>query len=50
MPDRPEILPLYMEPEAARILGVEPRALRSERVAGRITYRRVAGRLAERPL
>jgi len=39
MPDRPAIAPLFYEPEAARILGVEPRALRSERVAGRIMDR-----------
>src|SRR5688572_1277252 len=40
--------PLYVEAEAARMVGIEPRALRSERVAGRITYRKVAGRIMYR--
>lgn len=48
MGERPEIQPLFYESEAARIVGVEPRALRSERIAGRITYRRVAGRIMYR--
>src|SRR6185312_1159214 len=40
--------PLYYEPEAARMVGIEPRTLRSEREAGRIAYRRVAGRVMYR--
>lgn len=40
--------PLVYEVEAARLLGIAPRALRSERTAGRITYRRVAGRVMYR--
>jgi len=39
------VAPLYYEAEAARMLGITPRALRSERNAGRITYRKVAGRV-----
>src|SRR6185312_2489159 len=40
--------PLYYEPEAAQLVGIEPRTLRSEREAGRIGYRRVAGRVMYR--
>lgn len=40
--------PLFLECEAARMIGIEPRALRSERAAGRITYRKVAGRIMYR--
>jgi integrase len=39
------IEPLYLECEAARMIGIEPRALRSERVNGRISYKKVAGRI-----
>jgi hypothetical protein len=39
MNERPEISSLYFEAEAAKRIGVEPRALRSERVAGRIMDR-----------
>lgn len=42
-PERPKVEPLYSEIEAARLIGIKPRALRSEREAGRIAYRRVAG-------
>lgn len=44
----PEIRPLYYEGDAARLLGVPARALRSEREAGRITFRRVSGRIMYR--
>jgi len=43
-----EIQPLLTEVEAARKLGVAPRSLRSERTAGRITFRRVAGKIMYR--
>jgi hypothetical protein len=36
------------EHEAARMIGVPARALRSERTAGRIGYRKVAGRIMYR--
>jgi hypothetical protein len=36
------------EHEAARMIGVPARALRSERTAGRIQYRKVAGRIMYR--
>jgi hypothetical protein len=38
-----EIHPLYTEGEAARLLGIKPRSLRTERYAGRIAYKPVAG-------
>jgi hypothetical protein len=44
----PIVEPLLYEVEAARIIGVPPRALRSERTAGRIGYRKVAGRIMYR--
>lgn len=40
-----QIEPLYFEADAARMIGIDPRALRSERAAGRISYRKVAGRI-----
>ena len=43
MPDR-EIRPLYSEEQAARMIGIKPRALRSEREAGRITFHKVGCR------
>ena len=43
-----EIQPLFTEAEAARKLGVRARSLRSERVAGRITFRKVAGKIMYR--
>jgi hypothetical protein len=42
------IEPLYYEDQAAKMVGVPPRALRSERTAGRIGYRKVAGRIMYR--
>src|SRR5689334_3718052 len=36
---------LYSEIEAARMLRIKPRTLRSERVAGRISYRQVASKI-----
>lgn len=36
MGERPIIMPLRYEPEAAKVLGISQRALRSEREAGRI--------------
>jgi hypothetical protein len=47
-PAPPTIEPLLYEIEAARIIGVPARALRSERTAGRIGYRKVAGRIMYR--
>jgi hypothetical protein len=44
-----DVQPLYYEAEAARRIGVTPRALRSERAAGRIGYRKVAGRVMYGP-
>src|SRR4051812_10878417 len=43
-----EIEPLYSEVEAARMLRIKPRTLRSERVAGRVRYRQVARRVMYR--
>jgi hypothetical protein len=43
-----DIQPLMYEHEAARMIGVPARALRSERTAGRIGYRKVAGRIMYR--
>jgi hypothetical protein len=43
-----DIQPLMYEPEAAKMIGVPARALRSERTAGRIGYRKVAGRIMYR--
>jgi hypothetical protein len=43
-----DIQPLMYEPEAAKLIGVPARALRSERTAGRIQYRKVAGRIMYR--
>ena len=39
---------LYTEIEAAEALGVKPRSLRTERVAGRIGYKPVAGKIMYR--
>jgi DNA-binding XRE family transcriptional regulator len=44
----PELEPLYTEVEAARLLGLKPRSLRSERTNGRISYKPVAGRIMYR--
>src|SRR5690242_2690959 len=41
----PPLEPLYSESHAARILGIKPRSLRNERCAGRISYKRVAGKV-----
>src|SRR5689334_5968912 len=41
----PPLEPLYSEIHAARILGIKPRSLRTERCAGRISYKRVAGKV-----
>jgi len=43
-----EIYPLYSEVEAARMLGIKPRSLRTERYAGRIGYKPVAGKVMYR--
>ena len=50
MVDQPksEIQPLYTEVEAARLLGIKPRSLRTERCAGRISYKPVAGKIMYR--
>jgi hypothetical protein len=47
-PPAVDIQPLMYEHEAARMIGVPARALRSERTAGRIQYRKVAGRIMYR--
>jgi hypothetical protein len=47
-PPAVDIQPLMYEVEAARMIGVPARALRSERTAGRIGYRKVAGRIMYR--
>jgi hypothetical protein len=47
-PPAVDIQPLMYEHEAARMIGVPARALRSERTAGRIGYRKVAGRIMYR--
>ncbi len=39
---------LYTEDEAGEALGIKPRSLRTERVAGRIGYKRVAGKIMYR--
>ena len=39
---------LYTEAEAGEALGIKPRSLRTERVAGRIGYKRVAGKIMYR--
>ncbi len=39
---------LYTEIEAGKALGIKPRSLRTERIAGRIGYKRVAGRIIVR--
>ncbi len=39
---------LYTEIEAAEVLGIKPRSLRTERVAGRIGFKRVAGKIMYR--
>jgi hypothetical protein len=39
---------LYTETEAAELIGIKARSLRSERLAGRITYKRVAGKIMYR--
>ena len=41
--------PLYTEDELAGVLGIKPRSLRTERQAGRIGFKRVAGRIMYRP-
>src|SRR5215475_2259688 len=43
-----EIEPMYTEVEAARLVGIKPRSLRTERHAGRIRHKRVAGRIMYR--
>ena len=48
VPPAVDIQPLMYEHEAARMIGVPARALRSERTAGRIQYRKVAGRIMYR--
>jgi hypothetical protein len=47
-PPAVDIQPLMYEHEAAKIIGIPPRALRSERTAGRIGFRKVAGRIMYR--
>ena len=39
---------LYTEIEGADAIGIKPRSLRTERVAGRIGYKRVAGKIMYR--
>lgn len=36
---------LLTEAEAARQIGIKPRSLRTERYAGRISFKRVAGKI-----
>lgn len=43
-----DIDPLYTEREAAHMIGIKPRTLRTERYAGRIRYRQVASRVMYR--
>jgi hypothetical protein len=40
----PEIEPMYSEAHAAKLCGIKPRSLRTEREAGRIRFKRVAGK------
>lgn len=40
---------LYTEAEAAALIGIKARSLRTERQAGRIGYKRSAGRIMYRP-
>jgi hypothetical protein len=44
----PELEPLYTEVEAARLLGIEFKWLRAERYNGRISWKKVAGRVMYR--
>ena len=44
----PELQPLYTEPEAAHKLGIAFKWLRAERYAGRIGWKKVAGRVMYR--
>jgi hypothetical protein len=44
----PELEPLYTEVEAAKKLGIEFKWLRAERYAGRIGWKKVAGRVMYR--
>ena len=39
---------IYTEDEAAELVGIKPRSLRTERTAGRIGYKRVAGKIMYR--
>ena len=39
---------LYTDTEAAEVLGIKPRSLRTERSAGRIGFKRVAGKVMYR--
>ncbi len=39
---------LYTEIEGAEAVGIKPRSLRTERAAGRIGYKRVAGKIMYR--
>ena len=43
-----ELDQLYTEVEGADALGIKPRSLRTERLAGRIGYKRVAGKIMYR--
>ena len=40
-----EFEPLYTEAAAAKAYGLKPRALRTERTAGRLGFKRIAGRI-----
>ena len=42
------IEPMYSEAHAAKKVGVKPRSLRTEREAGRIKFKRVAGKIMYR--
>ena len=42
------IEPLYTEVQAARLMHLKPRSLRTEREAGRIGFKRVAGKVMYR--
>jgi hypothetical protein len=42
------IEPLYSEIQAAKTLTIKPRSLRTERIAGRISYKLVAGKVMYR--
>ncbi len=44
----PKVEPLFTEVEAGGLIHVKPRSLRTERLAGRLGYQRVAGKIMYR--